>query len=54
MAWRGPEEIEEMCKLFTTFMTTPASLTAEGLATAGQLADGQVAGADSLGTMKIS
>lgn len=46
MAWRGSEEIEEMCKLFTTFTTTPALQTAEGLAVAGQLAEAQAAGVD--------
>lgn len=40
MAWRGSEEIEEMCKMFVTFVTTPALQTAEGLAVASHLVEG--------------
>ena len=29
MAWRGPEEVEEMCNMFVTFLTTPAVKTSE-------------------------
>jgi hypothetical protein len=49
MAWRGSEEIEEMCKMFVTFVTTPALQTAEGLAVASHLVDGQGAGSDGAG-----
>ena len=31
LAWRGKEDIEDMYKMFTTFLTTPAAKTADGL-----------------------
>ena len=29
MPWKGPEEIEELCGMFTTFLTAPAAVTAD-------------------------
>ena len=34
LAWRGKEDIEDMYIMFTTFLTTPASKTADALADA--------------------
>ena len=41
-----------MCKMFVTFVTTPALQTAEGLAAAGQLIDAQGTGSDGAGAGK--
>jgi len=32
LAWQGKADVEDMCKMFATFLTTPTSYTAHDLA----------------------